>query len=459
MSFVAAKLVGGAAADLAGVRAFAPDRRIAVLGDSRVANASTYSGSLDLYWYNDTSFITFARALSGQRVDFDHSRNFGVIGDTVAQILARTDAALAASSAPTWIVLGGTNSIAGGVSATSCITDMSQILSKIKAAGRRAIVVAETPRGDTLWTSQTLTRAQMDEMAKYRTWLRAQVDANCFVVDVWGDLADITVTTGRAVLGRLHDGLHASQNGAYRQAVKLAEIFKQIFPPVQVLPSSNAEYKNASNPNGWYASDQFNSNPMMLGTSGTRTTDTAFITSTGQVATSWGVDIGSASGTGGSLAVTCSKYTDAAGKEWQQIDISGTAPLTNSTGGIPFVHLSQFISAGTYPAGQILEAVSEFEVVSSTGLQGIPLGILARTGFNAARDFHGANIRNDFPSGMTGIMRTPRVTVNATLATYNLSLGHQIFLRGNGTEISSGNLYNGAVNASVRFRCCGLRSV
>jgi hypothetical protein len=103
------------------------------LGDSRTA----YNGSVTVanpgetaVYTSDRGYVSWAMVMLRKRMKW--LKNGGVGGDTVAQMLARTDALLALN--PGWLFgFGHINSVSANVSAGSIITDLTAIFDKCAA--------------------------------------------------------------------------------------------------------------------------------------------------------------------------------------------------------------------------------------------------------------------------------------------------------------------------------------
>lgn len=366
------------------------NNKVAILTDSRGAvNSSPTS-------FSNRGFLTWARMLTGQRARFDHSLNFGVNGDTSEQVLARTDAALAATDAAIFVILCGTNDGAwpgtfpGQTSAQRSIAAYTGIRDRVLAQGRICLFVAETPRGDTAFPALVRAANSRGAMQQMRQWLRDQVATpGCYVADAWADLGAPGVTDGTAIVGRLYDGLHPSSLGAYFIGKAVAAILNHLLPPVSVAPVTNSEIRTADNPKGW-----INSNPMLAGTGG------APAPGTGQLADGW-----SLRGTAG-LTYAFSKVT-IAGREWQRVAVTG-----NTAAGYQEGFIRQVIAANTFVAGSMVQGAGEIEWDQVAGVRRISLAMFNETSYVQIGDMHG-NAADALPAAVGGVQMTPALAIDA----------------------------------------------
>lgn len=244
---------------------------IAVLGDSRLANGwnTPANGGADSLAESIQGWIEF---LSGARVRFPSALNFGVAGDTSAQMLARVDACIAAMLAAgsnTVLILGSTNDRSNSLAidgAGGTKENLSAIATAFRRAGIQAIWITETPRGDSTYTSTRLSGQQLAYHMEIHRWLGARptMYPGEFAVDAWATFANFSSSTGDAIVGLTHDGLHPNGSGAIAIARACLPVINMLFPALPITPGGNADVYGANNPYGTPFS-----NPGFSGTGGT----------------------------------------------------------------------------------------------------------------------------------------------------------------------------------------------
>jgi len=379
--------------------------RVAIFGDSRTAQCSTANGGSENYGYLFWSLF-FAR----QRCRYDLIDNYGVGGDTTTMMLARIGQVIA-SAASVVIVLGSTNDRgAANMTAQATITNLTAIRDKLRAAGKIVVFVAETPRGDTTFTTNRLSGQQLAYHVKVRQWILSQVaQPGVFVADPWSYMGDPASTTGDARVGYTHDGLHMNTTGAFYLGTAIAKVLNFLFPEPNILPVSNVDQYSVDNPQGCV-----NLNPMMTGTAGTAATG-----GSGQLADSWsGTNAAGASG----ATRTYTKVTKN-GQEWQQCVLGGTA---SGTAAALDIARQIGLQAKVIP-GQYLEAIADIEFDAGlVNVMSIQLGITITDPVNGTVSIWDG----DRYTGLSvipgvagaGILRVPRMLVPAGATDVRLRL-------------------------------------
>jgi len=149
-------------------------------------------------------------------------RNFGVSGDTTAQMLARLEEVLASGPTPQVVViLGGTNDIARGMPAEDALRNLRTIAERVRDSGRRPVLVCPPPSG-------SFPRERAEAL---RAGLRDYAHAQGFVfVDPWPAMED----PGRPGWARPElalDVLHPNEQGQYVIAEEIARALGWPVPP------------------------------------------------------------------------------------------------------------------------------------------------------------------------------------------------------------------------------------
>jgi lysophospholipase L1-like esterase len=149
-------------------------------------------------------------------------RNFGVSGDTTAQMLDRLEDVLGSGPTPQVVViLGGTNDVARGMPVEAALRNLQAIAERVRDSGRRPVLVCPPPSG-----SLRLERAEA-----LRTGLRDYARAQGFTfVDPWPAMED----PGRHGWPRPElalDVLHPNERGQYVLAEQIARALGWPVPP------------------------------------------------------------------------------------------------------------------------------------------------------------------------------------------------------------------------------------
>lgn len=386
------------------------NRKVALLGDSRMRrHNSTSTGRLV---YEAEGFLNWLRFLTRQSFYFDETLNFGVDGDNSQQVLARTDAALAATDAGTFVLLCSTNE---RVSQNFAFTHdaVASIIRKVRGAGRILIIIAELPKGESAMTgNQIPTAAQREIHQQVRQWYMKQgYTAGIYVVDPWINLSDPSTTNGWFNAGNTSDGVHPVALGGYNIARSCLSLFQNLFPWQYYTPQNNIDiYDATNNPYGCLQTTT-STNPMFIGTGGTVGTG-----GSGTLATGW-----TGANSSGATAVTrtYSQVTDAAGLGWQQCVLGGT-PLGSSPTATLWRAGGLLLDASSNPqqvAGQTLEAFAEAQWDSDlANAYSVQLRVRyvdsgGTTQFDWI-DMDGYDETALLPSGaFSGIMRIPHIVV------------------------------------------------
>lgn len=404
------------------------NRSVAVLGDSisqhnslngnAGANSNgTWNASLYGNRYISFGYMSWLRYLSRNAFDFDGNSNFGVVGDTTAQILARTAAALTASNAATWFVMGGINDRgASPLTLAQSQSNIAAIVQMVLNAGRIVVLMVPTGSGDTSNTGQRLTSTQLLIHQQFRRWLFETYSATpgVILVDTWPAYTDPASTLGDNIVGRTYDGLHPSPDGAFRLASLLLPVANMLFPPRSFLPASASDvYDATNNPNG-----ALNLNPLFTGTGGTAGTQ-----GSGTIATSWlGTNGGETSHTRvysqpSATSFNSVTYPGGISKTWQQCVVAGT-PSSTADVNLLYQSVSSLVVNGVY------RAQAEIEVDSgSTGIIALFLRVYNSSDFTIGGiDMHYSGSQLYLPNvAHGGTLLTPPIqwagpTTGATVA-------------------------------------------
>lgn len=396
---------------------------IAFYGDSITGAAGGNTGTT--ISRSAIGYATWVPILSRQRVFWPVGNNFGVAGNTTAQMLARLGDVTAARP-DVCAIHGGTNDLA--LTYEESIANLAAMYDALLGAGCRVIAVPILPRGD-------VTTTLLNKILRVNQWIVGQREArrNFAVVDcslVWTDPA-----TGAPRPAYTADNLHPNSLGAYFIGKEIAAVLSAWFPTPLILPANPLDvYSATDNPAG-----NLLSNGGFTGTTGTLSNGF-----TGQLATGYSSN-GVNTPAGG--AVAFSKVTKSDGRIFQQLAFSGTynsaAPAAQQiTGPNLITNVSE---------GDVLEAMVEVEVdagAQNLAFIGSQLTIAGASGRNSF-EMQGDSTFTLPGEAWSGILRLPRLTVPAGAT--SIAFNHRWQIKGVG--VSS------ALAATIRFGASSVRKI
>lgn len=295
---------GGGTADYARPRAL---KTLALFGDSLSGNNS------DLGRTYTRGFLTFALQMSGHRVYFDHTMNFGVGGEDSAAILARVNSVIA--KAPDIVLLeSGGNDTNRNIGADTTIANVKATVEALIAKGIQVILCTIYP------TAGTTNPTHLSAVAKLNQWiLDAKTRYN--LVEVL-DAYDVMFNnaTGLVKVGYTYDTTHPAAFGSWHLGRKLSDILKQIVPIDRHLKLTSPY--DIFNVTDFKQGNQF-LNPKLTGTGGT----TVATGASGTIPDNWVVNMTSARG----ATVTCAVVADENGFNVLEITLGGTTTSATPT--------------------------------------------------------------------------------------------------------------------------------
>jgi lysophospholipase L1-like esterase len=194
-------------------------------GDSRVqALHNDYPANRNL---SSRNFLGIARALSGDRINYN-GLNFGVAGNTTAQMLARLPDVITAAKAANAryvVVRGGFNSIAAGLSAATAFADIQSICDALIAQQIQPIPVLDTGAGINPSSGQPyLNEAAGAQLNQFNVLLQAYADSKGIPAF---DPRPAVLSSAPGVYpfvfksGHSEDNLHPNLRGARAEGVAL----------------------------------------------------------------------------------------------------------------------------------------------------------------------------------------------------------------------------------------------
>lgn len=228
-------------------------KTIALLGDSLSGNNS------DLGKMYTRGFLTFAQQMSGHRLYSDHSLNFGVGGQTAAQIAARVGDVIAKAPDICLIEMGG-NDINSGTSAASLIASMQSTIEALVGAGIRVIVC-------TIYSIfGNVVPANLATLAQFNQWILDAADRYNLVEVLDAYSIMVNPATNLVRTNYTYDQTHPGTYGAWILGRALAQKIEEMIPTPRYRPLTNLNNK-------WVVSTNVNgnilTNPGYTGTSGT----------------------------------------------------------------------------------------------------------------------------------------------------------------------------------------------
>lgn len=190
-------------------------------------------------------------------------KNGGVGNNTVAQMLARTDALLDLN--PGWLIgFGVINSInTEGASSATIIDQLTQIFDKCTARGVRVVWGTDWISGGTNTVEKRLAAAEVNN------WLRHQATRrpDFYLADYAAVMGDTETGIIPASLGQ--DLLHQDAPGAYRMTQELVRVLDPLIPPSDRLLAYNGD------PTNYLVNGMFTGNSSGLATGWSKGSSTA----------------------------------------------------------------------------------------------------------------------------------------------------------------------------------------
>lgn len=268
---------------------------------------------------------------------FTMAGNAGVPGDTSEQILARLDAAL---SIPSDIVTlhVGANDFAQGFTADRTTAALATIYGKVRASGRRLVVLTTTSRSSMNTAAGYLYLATVNRFIK--TYARST--PGVILADVSSAMTDPATGIPLIAPFTTADGTHPNAVGAQMMGRVLADALRPLAAPSDIFASNNNDPLNLMR------------NGCNLGTAGTVANGIS-----GAGGTNWAY-----SGSGGVVAGAVSKVARTDGKpgEWGRLVIGDTNTATLVASG------AVWFGAGILAVGDTVTCAVE---VRTTGLVGV----------------------------------------------------------------------------------------
>jgi lysophospholipase L1-like esterase len=411
-------------------RAYPKNTKIAFLGDSITADG--ISNTADETRMTNRGFSHWVPFLTAQRFSTTQALNFGVSGQTSAQIAARVGDVIAANPG-VCMVCAGTNDI-GSLTTAQTQANLATIYEALSKAGIIVIALPILPR-------TLVPEASYSFPQKVNEWIRQQPQnyAGLRFVDpfLFGDPYSVSYSPNT---GYTYDGLHPMAIGAFTICDPVATYLNTLIAEPGASIRSVCDYWNSSNLRG-----ALNANPLLGGNGGTKGAGV-----TGDVADSHRVQAFANGGSIGSLTVTCSKSTATSpltGMVNQRIVLGGTA-----TGGFDTcVILDVPAGVPNISAGDTIEMFADIEVAGATiGVSGVEayLAVQMNGTYKYVRDGY-AIVSDDYiwKAIGRGTFRTPPLAISGTIG--GSLIGIKIYLKNTGTTRSADVRVNNIVVRKV----------
>ncbi|UAV84527.1 hypothetical protein PHB09_031 [Pseudomonas phage PHB09] len=331
---------------------FNPQAMMGFFGDSRTAqNESTSNVNVPAPLARSQAW--WAQTLSKGRLMRSHFFNFGQSGDSVKDLKNRVvgDVANAYGIKPSdpgytiAVVMIGTNSVNSLVDFNDMVADMLLIISTLKGLGKIVNIVAEWPRGigTTPGTTGYLSADSQKLMYRWSNYLKSlRSDRELTIIDVWPEMCNPAATDCTPLVPEMlnDDGLHNSTGSGFVTGGKIATENVKRVGPANWCPSQNGDLFSAQNPFGC-----LNSNPMMVGTTGTLGSGASGTSPTGYTLSSSG---------GVTVVGSTTTYN---GRPCVKLVVSGTTTSSNA-----YVRLRATGYQSQVSAGDVLIAGYEYAV-------------------------------------------------------------------------------------------------
>lgn len=403
---------------------------IATMGDSFMANGVAITATSQSYVNSGPA--TWARILTGQRVQFPIANQQGVGGTTLSQIAANLPTVLALN--PDYVLIdGGTNDLGGGTVA-SMKSSMTTIINGVLNAGAIPIILPITPR------TAAFSAGIAQKWELYNRWLMEMCAGRLDLLTAAGapshrrpyciDIApffDYTSTTGAANTGMIEAaGLHPAQGGGLVWGAQVADIINLTTPPSPTYQTSPYDiYDATNNPTGSLMVMGGVNEGMLRGTNGSLFAQLG-LTPTGQLA-GVGANAYQLLRTAGSSTATC-----VASKENPRTDGLMTGErqritLASSTTGASVEGIRMEFIAGTpginsnFTAGDVVVFECRYQIYSATNFLGVTANLRAVGGGNWTYTDGGAASNgvsgvdsSTYPDLLRpGVLRTPPMTIQS----------------------------------------------
>lgn len=353
--------------------------KVAAYGHSFSAYGFSSSASSSII--NDRSSGGWAAVLSNQRLTIDPAYNFGVAGETIAQILARIGSVTASDAAVVELWAGANDIWPYPQTVATMQAGYTSILDRLTAAGKIVICFPIVPRLPNVYTSAGATTPQIldaqQRAEQFNRWLVEDVAKrrNVFVVDVLDLWTDLSITSALQPPGGTSansssytaDGLHPSGLGAFILGLREADTFMRIAPTKPRMWQPYALFSTSANPNGNMAL-----NPLFIGT-GSGFAGTGV---TGTLANNWAAQRYAGASVTAVASVVAKTLANGLTTKQQQLVITNGGATAQS-----IMLYQQVLASGNYtPGTTALRGSIDVEVDAGSQINGFRAGVLELNG-------------------------------------------------------------------------------
>lgn len=370
-----------------------PAQTLAIVGDSYTAQYANDDGSY--FFYNADGYVTWALALSGQRLSIVSSparsnSRFSAAAAAPGVIFGTQVDTAIASGANNLLIMGGVNDCFASYSLSAITNAYEQCLQKAIAAGMRIWACTQPTMNNTFGSYSATIQGTLFALNE---WLREYVASayaryGVTVVDLAAVAVDPSSATGNYKTSYTQDGLHPRNLGAYFMGKELARVWNLFVPEANRLLSSAADNYSYSS-----VIRQGQTNGLMTA-------------SAGGVAT--GLTLSAIAG--GSSVNTIASRSDGFGND-QVMTITSAA---NNDG---YRLESTTVHANGFASGDVIQAECEITVSSATNYRGEVLQLIANASVSNRGAYNGyVDTTNDtaLTEGYTVVRRSPPVTLDGT---------------------------------------------
>jgi len=400
---------------------------IGILGDS-IAELQSSNTSTARYT-SSTGMVNWACTLLHGRLAFNPAHNFGVGGERSDQILARTDAAIAAfvaAGVKFCFISAMTNDVFQKRAPALALADGIMIPERVRDAGITPLLNTIMPRTfDTLATGAERTTARNQQCwinAELRKW--ALTAPGIILIDLVRPVTDPASAVGEPLGGATNpegltfDRLHPTPRLGFIGGKKIAAALDPFLPPRVVSYQTSIDAFHATeNPNGNKLT-----NGKLAGNTGTDGTG-----ATGDFATGWTAS----RNTGVTATVDGAKVIETdpdggADTEWQRMVVSASGGT-----GRDAVRIRQTISVGSakYSIGEVVKMRARARVVAAAGLLGVVPELIQQnatinTAVSSGMLYHSVSSVNYLLPTATweGDIETPPMTILSDVANLQCDL-------------------------------------
>ncbi len=303
------------------------NRTIGLFGDSKAALsfASVTNGNILSKAFGLASWI---QTWSQGRVHAPLANNFGIAGQTSAEILLRQRAVLldpVNANVDVWVVICGSNDRRSPMTLEQSQKNVRAICRNFREAGKHVVFITETPNGP---GGGNLSDDQQAIHYAYHLWAMNDLPnevPGVLVANPWEDMENLATTRREPLPGLTRDGVHWTIRGAEIVGRHVWNAMRHLFPGPADWFTTNLLYDAAKCPTG-----SLNLNPALLYTGGTLNANVPVPAGTTAAQMPGSMQLyGDGAGPQGAV-ITPSMEVDTDGVTWFKLSVKGKIPNANS---------------------------------------------------------------------------------------------------------------------------------